>query len=89
MGGTMDPPTPGGNIAATIEAPNLSTTLNGEIQNVADVTGGSVALTGQRLINGITTADRFRPRVNAPSQVILLTPLIPPSVNLSTARKMG
>jgi len=63
--------------------------LTGEIQNVAEVMGGSASLTGQRLINGITTADTFRPRVNAPPQVILLTPLIPPGTNLSTARKMG
>ncbi len=33
MGGTIDPPTPVGNIAATIEAPNRSITSNGVIQN--------------------------------------------------------
>ncbi len=59
-GGTIDPPTPVGNIAATIEAPNLSITSNGVIQNVGNVIGTSVTLTGQKLINGITSANTYR-----------------------------
>jgi filamentous hemagglutinin len=46
-GGATDPPTPVGNIAATIEAPNLSITSNGVIQNVGNVIGTSVTLTEQ------------------------------------------
>ncbi|MEX3958407.1 filamentous hemagglutinin N-terminal domain-containing protein [Trinickia sp. EG282A] len=75
VGGTIDPPQPVGNIAATIEAPNLSITSGGQIENVGNVLGMSVTLTGQKLINGITTANTYAPRVNAPSQVISLSPV--------------
>ncbi|WP_336598096.1 filamentous hemagglutinin N-terminal domain-containing protein [Paraburkholderia bengalensis] len=88
-GGTIDPPTPVGNIAATIEAPNLSITSNGVIQNVGNVIGTSVTLTGQKLINGITSANTYTPRVNAPSQVISLSPVNLPGLNLSTPRQVG
>lgn len=88
-GGTIDPPTPVGNIAATIQAPNLSITSNGEIQNVGNVIGTSVSLTGQKLINGITTANTYTPRVNAPSQVISLSMVNLPGLNLSTPRSVG
>ncbi|EUC12601.1 beta strand repeat-containing protein [Paraburkholderia hospita] len=88
-GGTIDPPTPVGNIAATIQAPNLSITSNGEIQNIGNVIGTSVTLTGQKLINGITTANTYTPRVNAPSQVISLSPASLPGLNLSMPRQVG
>jgi filamentous hemagglutinin len=88
-GGAIDPPTPVGNIAATIQAPNLSITSNGQIQNVGNVIGTSVSLTGQQLINGITTANTYTPRVNAPSQVISLSPVNLPGLNLSTPRRVG
>jgi len=89
VGGTIDPPQPVGNIAATIQAPNLSISSNGQIENVGNVVGTSVSLTGQRLINGITTANTYTPRVNAPSQVISLSPLTLPGLNLSSARSSG
>ncbi|CAE6812241.1 MULTISPECIES: filamentous hemagglutinin N-terminal domain-containing protein [Paraburkholderia] len=88
-GGTIDPPQPVGNIAATIQAPNLSITSGGQIQNVGNVIGTSVTLTGQKLINGITTANTYTPRVNAPSQVISLSPVDLPGLNLSTPRAVG
>ena len=88
-GGTIDPPTPVGNIAATIQAPNLSITSGGQIQNVGNVIGTSVTLTGQKLINGITTANTYTPKVNAPSQVISLSPVDLPGLNLSTPRTIG
>jgi filamentous hemagglutinin len=88
-GGTIDPPTPVGNIAATIQAPNLSITANGEIQNVGNVIGTSVSLTGQKLINGITTANTYTPRVNAPSQVISLSMVNLPGLKLSTPSSVG
>lgn len=88
-GGTIDPPTPVGNIAATIQAPNLTITSGGQIQNVGNVLGTSVSLTGQKLINGITTANTYTPRVNAPSQVISLSPVDLPGLNLSTPRAIG
>jgi len=78
-----------GNIAATIQAPNLSITSGGQIQNVGNVLGTSVSLTGQELINGITTANTYTPRVNAPSQVISLSPVSLPGLNLSTPRAVG
>ncbi|MCA8175127.1 filamentous hemagglutinin N-terminal domain-containing protein [Burkholderia multivorans] len=88
-GGTIDPPTPVGNIAATIHAPNLSISSNGQIQNVGNVLGTYVSLTGQKLINGITTANTYTPRVNAPSQVISLSPVDLPGLNLSVPRAIG
>ncbi|TCW85641.1 adhesin [Burkholderia sp. SRS-46] len=88
-GGTIDPPTPVGNIAATIQAPNLSISSGGQIQNVGNVLGTSVSLTGQKLINGITTANTYTPRVNAPSQVISLSPVDFPGLNLSIPRAVG
>ncbi|MGX7002460.1 beta strand repeat-containing protein [Caballeronia sp. KNU42] len=88
-GGTINPPTPVGNIAATIQAPNLSITSGGQIQNVGNVIGTSVTLTGQKLINGITTANTYTPKVNAPSQVISLSPVDLPGLNLSTPRSIG
>ncbi|WP_347468854.1 filamentous hemagglutinin N-terminal domain-containing protein [Burkholderia stagnalis] len=88
-GGTIDPPTPVGNIAATIQAPNLSISSNGQIQNVGNVLGTSVSLSGQKLINGITTANTYTPRVNAPSQVISLSPVDLPGLNLSIPRAVG
>lgn len=89
VGGAIDPPAPVGNIAATIEAPNLSITSGGVIQNVGNVIGTSVALTGQKLINGITTANTYTPSTNSPSQVISLSPLTMPGLNLSTPRTVG
>ncbi|WP_116137857.1 filamentous hemagglutinin N-terminal domain-containing protein [Trinickia diaoshuihuensis] len=88
-GGTIDPPQPVGNIAATIQAPNLSISSNGQIQNVGNVIGTSVSLTGQRLINGITTANTYTPRVNNPSQVISLSPVDLPGLNLAMPRSVG
>ena len=89
VGGTIDPPTPVGNVAATIEAPNLSITSGGVIQNIGNVIGTSVALTGQKLINGITTANTYTPSTNSPSQVISLSPLTMPGLDLSTPRSIG
>ncbi|WP_256252447.1 two-partner secretion domain-containing protein [Burkholderia ubonensis] len=88
-GGVIDPPTPVGNIAATIQAPNLSISSNGQIQNVGNVLGTSVSLSGQKLINGITTANTYTPRINAPSQVISLSPVDLPGLNLSIPRAVG
>ena len=88
-GGTIDPPQPVGNIAATIQAPNLSISSNGEIQNVGNVIGTSVSLTGQKLINGITTANTYTPHVNNPSQVISLSPVDLPGLNLAMPRVVG
>lgn len=83
-GGTINPPQPVVNIAATIQAPNLSISSNGVIENVGNVLGTSVRLTGQSLINGITTANTYTPRVNGPSQVISLSPVNLPGLKLGT-----
>ncbi len=84
VGGTIDPPQPIGNIAAAIQAPNLSISANGEILNVGNVVGTSVQLTGQKLINGITTANTYTPRVNGPSQIISLSGFNLPGLRLSS-----
>jgi filamentous hemagglutinin len=82
VGGTIDPPQPVANISATIQAPNLTITSGGQIENVGNVLGTSVTLTGQKLINGITTANTYTPRVNGPSQVISLSPVDVQGVSL-------
>src|SRR5471032_1909638 len=51
---------------------------------VGNVIGTYVSLTGQKLINGITTANTYTPRVNAPSQDISLSQL-----NLPTPHTVG
>lgn len=89
VGGTIDPPTPVGNIAATIQAPNLTISAGGQIQNVGNIIGTSVSLTGQSLINGITKANTYTPLVNAPSQVISLSPVNMPGLNISVPRTIG
>ncbi|WP_347557345.1 ribonuclease domain-containing protein [Robbsia sp. KACC 23696] len=84
--GSIDPPQPVGSIAATIQAPNLTINAGGTIQNVGNVLGTSISLTGQSLINGITSANTYTPRVNGTSQVISLNPTTLPSLNLSIPR---
>ena len=74
VGGVINPPTPVGNIAATIQAPNLTVTSGGQIVNVGNVVGQSVSLAGTSLINGITTANTYTPQVGNPPQVISLAP---------------
>ncbi|UVT03337.1 hypothetical protein EFP20_18085 [Burkholderia glumae] len=88
-GGQIDPPTPVGNIAATIQAPNLSITSGGQIQNVGNVIGTAVSLTGQKLINGITRPNTYTPTVSAPQRVITLSPATLPGLNLSIPRTIG
>ena len=85
-GGSIDPPQPVGSIAATIQAPNLTINAGGTIQNVGNVLGTPISLTGQSLINGITTANTHTPRANSASQVISLNPTTLPSLNLSIPR---
>ncbi|MFK0379911.1 filamentous hemagglutinin N-terminal domain-containing protein [Pandoraea sp. NPDC090278] len=74
VGGVINPPTPVGNIAATIQAPNLTVTSGGQIVNVGNVVGQSVSLTGTSLINGITTANTYTPQVGNAPRVISLAP---------------
>ncbi|WP_246637197.1 two-partner secretion domain-containing protein [Burkholderia catarinensis] len=88
-GGTIDPPTPVGNIAATIQAPNLSISSGGQIQNVGNVIGTSVSLSGQKLINGIKTPNTYTPQVGSPERVITLSPVTLPGLNLSIPRAVG
>jgi filamentous hemagglutinin len=88
VGGAIDPPTPVGNIAATIEAPNLKVTSGGQIINVGNVIGQSVSLTGTNLANGITKANTYTPTVGNPSQVISLAPSSG-GLNLSIPATLG
>jgi hypothetical protein len=88
VGGPIDPPTPVGNIAATIEAPNLSITSSGKIVNVGNVVGQSVSLTGTNLSNGITKSNTYTPVVGNPPQVISLAPAAG-GLNLSIPATLG
>ncbi len=71
-----------GSIAATIQAPNLSITSGGQIQNVGNLLGSTVTLTGTKLINGIT-GNLYTPSVSTPSQVISLAPATSGGMSLS------
>ncbi len=88
VGGAIDPPTPVGNIAATIEAPNLTVTSGGKIINVGNVIGQSVTLTGTNLANGITKSNTYTPTVGNAPQVISLAPAAG-GLNLSIPATLG
>ena len=88
VGGVIDPPTPIGNIAATIEAPNVSITSGGHIVNVGNVVGQSISLTGTNLANGITKSNTYTPVVGNPPQVISLAP-VSGGLNLSIPATLG
>ncbi len=88
VGGVIDPPTPVGNIASTIQAPNLSITSGGQIVNVGNVVGQSVSLTGTNLVNGITKSNTYTPVVGKPPQVISLAPATG-GLNLSIPATLG
>ena len=88
VGGVIDPPTPVGNIAATIQAPNLSITSGGKIVNIGNVVGQSVSLTGTNLSNGITKSNTYTPVVGNPPQVISLAPAAG-GLNLSIPATLG
>ena len=88
VGGAIDPPTPIGNIAATIEAPNLTLTSGGQIVNVGNVIGQTVSLTGTNLANGITKSNTYTPVVGNPPQVISLAPASG-GLNLSIPATLG
>ncbi len=88
VGGVIDPPTPVGNIAATIQAPTLSITSGGQIVNVGNVIGQSVSLTGTNLANGITSSNTYTPLVGNPPQVISLAPAAG-GLNLSIPSMLG
>lgn len=88
VGGVIDPPTPVGNIAAAIQAPNLTVTSGGQIVNVGNVVGQSVSLTGTNLANGITKSNTYTPVVGNPPQVISLAPASG-GLNLSIPATLG
>ncbi len=88
VGGAIDPPTPVGNIAATIQAPNLTLTSGGQIVNVGNVIGQTVSLTGTNLVNGITKSNTYTPVVGNPPQVISLAPAAG-GLNLSIPATLG
>ncbi len=88
VGGVIDPPTPVGNIAAAIQAPNLTVTSGGQIVNVGNVIGQSVSLTGTNLANGITKSNTYTPIVGNPPQVISLAPASG-GLNLSIPATLG
>uniref|UniRef100_UPI0036D3187B hypothetical protein n=1 Tax=Streptomyces nigra TaxID=1827580 RepID=UPI0036D3187B len=46
-------------------------------------------MSGQKLINGITTPNTYTPQVGAPQRVITLSPVTLPGLNLSIPRAVG
>lgn len=88
VGGAIDPPSPVGNIAATIQAPNLTVSSGGQIVNVGNVVGQTVSLTGTSLVNGITKSNTYTPVVGKPPQVISLAPAAN-GLNLSIPATLG
>ncbi|WP_080430314.1 filamentous hemagglutinin N-terminal domain-containing protein [Burkholderia ubonensis] len=71
----IQPPTPYASLPGTIQAPSLTVTAGGALQNSGNVMGQQVALTGATLVNGLTSPNVYTPQPTASQQVIPLGPV--------------
>ncbi|WP_081081637.1 filamentous hemagglutinin N-terminal domain-containing protein [Burkholderia stagnalis] len=71
----IQPPTPSASLPGTIQAPSLTVTAGGTLQNSGNVMGQQVALTGATLVNGLTSPNVYTPQPTASQQVIPLGPV--------------
>ncbi|WP_088502574.1 beta strand repeat-containing protein [Burkholderia ubonensis] len=71
----IQPPTPYVSLPGTIQAPSLTVTAGGALQNSGNVMGQQVALTGATLVNGLTSPSVYTPQPTASQQVIPLGPV--------------
>ncbi|CAM2191698.1 filamentous hemagglutinin [Paraburkholderia kururiensis] len=76
-GDGVQPPTPYQSLPGTIQAPLLTVTAGGALQNSGNVMGQQVSLAGASLVNGLTSPGAYTPQPTASQQVI---PLGPPGV---------
>ncbi|ORC51276.1 hypothetical protein B2G74_00445 [Burkholderia sp. A27] len=74
-GAGIQPPTPYASLPGTIQAPSLSVTAGGQLQNSGNVMGQQVALTGATIVNGLTSPAVYTPQATASQQVISLGPV--------------
>ncbi|WP_444546490.1 two-partner secretion domain-containing protein [Burkholderia ubonensis] len=71
----IQPPTPYASLPGTMQAPSLTVTAGGALQNSGNVMGQQVALTGATLVNGLTSPNVYTPQPTASQQVIPLGPV--------------
>ncbi|WP_081087738.1 beta strand repeat-containing protein [Burkholderia stagnalis] len=71
----IQPPTPYASLPGTMQAPSLTVTAGGTLQNSGNVMGQQVALTGAMLVNGLTSPNVYTPQPTASQQVIPLGPV--------------
>ncbi|RQY63461.1 two-partner secretion domain-containing protein [Burkholderia stagnalis] len=71
----IQPPTPYASLPGTIQAPSLTVTAGGALQNSGNVMGQQVSLTGATLVNGLTSPNVYTPQPTASQQVIPLGPV--------------
>ncbi|WP_244108065.1 filamentous hemagglutinin N-terminal domain-containing protein [Burkholderia ambifaria] len=74
-GAGIQPPTPYKSLPGTIQAPSLSVTAGGAVQNSGNVMGQQVSVTGATLVNGLTSPNVYTPQPTASQQVIPLGPV--------------
>ncbi|WP_260438582.1 filamentous hemagglutinin N-terminal domain-containing protein [Burkholderia contaminans] len=84
-GGGIQPPTPYKSLPGTIQAPSLTVTAGGAVQNSGNVMGQQVSVTGATLVNGLTSPNVYTPQPTASQQVIPLGPVGVPA-SASTAQ---
>ncbi|MFL9998799.1 two-partner secretion domain-containing protein, partial [Paraburkholderia sediminicola] len=83
----IQPPTPYASLPGTIEAPSLSVTAGGQLQNSGNVMGQQVALTGATIVNGITSPAVYTPQAAGSQQVISLGPVGTPVAATNAANQ--
>ncbi|HZZ05726.1 filamentous hemagglutinin N-terminal domain-containing protein, partial [Paraburkholderia sp.] len=88
-GDSVQPPTPYKSLSGTIQAPSLSVTAGGQLQNSGNVLGQQVALTGATLVNGLTSPAVYTPQPTGSNQVISLGPVGTPVVASNAAIQVG
>lgn len=86
---SVQPPTPYKSLSGTIQAPSLSVTAGGQLQNSGNVLGQQVALTGATLVNGLTSPAVYTPQPTGSQQVISLGPVGTPVVASNAAILAG
>ncbi|WP_258180006.1 beta strand repeat-containing protein [Burkholderia multivorans] len=84
-GAGIQPPTPYKSLPGTIQAPSLTVTAGGAVQNSGNVMGQQVSVTGATLVNGLTSPNVYTPQPTASQQVIPLGPVGVPA-SASTAQ---
>ncbi|MCO8579876.1 filamentous hemagglutinin N-terminal domain-containing protein [Burkholderia multivorans] len=81
----IQPPTPYKSLPGTMQAPSLTVTAGGAVQNSGNVMGQQVSVTGATLVNGLTSPSVYTPQPTASQQVIPLGPIGVPA-SASTAQ---